>query len=616
MIALLRKEIQEHGLVLSLLVLIAAVVSWFAIDAAHHDGEPTLLRFRYFVIVVLGSAAYYVPHRLVGREYGSRTQLFLEGLPVSRALVVTAKLGLGSAFVFALLVATLATFVAADATALPAPALVTNVLIRAALFVFTLFSACFMVGFLGRYRIPLVVMSFALLITIENQTELELSRFGPFRLVDATFASEAGALPLDAVAWAAGLIVLFLATAYGLALTREGNLAAALAERMSQKEKVFVVLLIVSTVFVAYVVDERRQKVPFDLADAVVARGGPAFVKVVRHPAFGDPQALADDIHGALSRLSRELELDRLPRVFVAGRVDLDPDRFERGQLEKSEGVVVRIKPDALPGQRARFVAWLVREVLSERSHGRVGHEPARWILDGFAERFGGAGRSGALRLRALYGTEGRVVDRALLDRWLTFEEAVGVDVAAGVAWFGLETIERHKGEAQLFSFLQSALATDVPRDLRALFVGPTLEDHLRTIGWSEAELFAAWNADLVAARRAHAADLERIPRLSADMRVEPLSDLTRRLSFALRPAAPEPDAPRARLRYASIQPHTTLVLERLVRVEDHGWARAHEGVSLGGTWARGARVRWTFEVEVPALEGHVISGWRREAIP
>ena len=47
------------------------------------------------------------------------------------------------------------------------------------------------------------------------------------------------------------------------------------------------------------------------------------------------------------------------------------------------------------------------------------------------------------------------------LDRWLTFRERVGEDIAAGVAWSLLRVLAREQGEAGCQRLLRSAL-TDI----------------------------------------------------------------------------------------------------------------------------------------------------------
>jgi len=96
-LALVRKELGEHGWVLTIALAFDAL-ALTAVSAAAADVGRMAAVVR-FAAVAGPLNALVVANRLFAREYGGRTQLFLEVLPISRARVFATKWLLGCGFI-------------------------------------------------------------------------------------------------------------------------------------------------------------------------------------------------------------------------------------------------------------------------------------------------------------------------------------------------------------------------------------------------------------------------------------------------------------------------------------------------------------------------------------
>jgi hypothetical protein len=315
------------------------------------------------------------------------------------------------------------------------------------------------------------------------------------------------------------------------------------------------------------------------------------------------------------------LGLKRLPTVFITSRRDLDANRFERGELERGEGVHVQANFSAKDWRDDPFLAWLVREVLIAATDSRVKLESKRWVLDGFALFWSSSQRAQtppeadkALVLRALYGVENGFVVQDL-QRWLSFNERVGDDIAAGVAWSGLRSLARHQGEEQCRRFIQAVLAADDPKDLRVLLRPATLDQLLRQrAGEGLQDFFEQWQKELAAMRPGLADDLAQLPRLRGQVDFLPLSPESRKVRFRadIKPL-PAPNA-RYSFLYRRLPGFDDEISPKSIERVQDSYAQRPED-ELPGAFSRGARLYSTFALEVPALGCTVISGWRRDEL-
>ena len=241
-VALIVKELREHWLPLLLIAGIMAVGFLLILAGVMLDDSGSRLEaVRRFLIALLPLGVLVLCNRLVVREYQSKTQLFLESLPVSRGRMIAVKYLLGLALVFLAvsLVFALAILVSLRSETLTGR-FVGIVSARVYTFSWCLYSFFFLMGLMGRYRVAIYVFGILGLFALDALTQVELARFGPFVLVDDQFAFERVVFPRQAllVSLASGSVLVLLTLV--LSLIREGTVATLLAEKMSHREKITV----------------------------------------------------------------------------------------------------------------------------------------------------------------------------------------------------------------------------------------------------------------------------------------------------------------------------------------------------------------------------------------
>jgi hypothetical protein len=624
--ALLRKELHQHWWAFLIIGAVSALgyLMILGTTAIQRQAGTPFAGLRMFVILIGTTTALVICQRLVAVEYQARTQLFLEALPMSRWRMVTIKYCLGLAVIaFIVTLAFGLSCLLAWHHQLISLRFAAILAARAFSFVWLTYSFFFLMGLMGRYRLAIYLGMFLGVFILEQATALNLGRFGPFALLDKTFAYEGEVVPWKDLymTWMLGLACSLLAL--GLSLTREGSVSTLLAEKMSHREKIFIAALLLGMVWAGSVLGEKGKKIPFDLDDAVAEQCDGVLVKVASPAGEDDPNArrLALRVATELAATREYLGLERLPAVFITSRRDLDANRFERGELERSEGIHVQANFNAKDWRDDPFLTWLLREVLIVATDSRVELESKRWVLDGFA-LFWSSRRhfqdpiedDKALALRALYGIENGFT-LPELHRWLTFNERVGDDIAAGVAWSGLKSLARRQGEERCRRFIQSVLAARDPKDIRVVFKTKPLDGLLRQhAGEGLQDFFERWQSDLAAVRPALAKDLAKLPRLHGQVDSLPLSANSRKVQFRVNiEPLPAADASYSFL-YHRLPAFDEEVSPKSIERVQNSYAHRPED-ELPGTYSRGTRLYSTFSLDVPALGCAVISGWRREEL-
>jgi hypothetical protein len=624
---LLSKELRQHGLVLALIA-VATMLGYAMIlgtSFARGQSGSAFEGLRLFIILIGIVTSLVLCHRLVVVEYQAKTQLFLEALPLERWRMVAVKYGLGLA-IMVLLVASafgIACLIAWRRETLGVRYL-GIIASRAFSVVWLVYTLAFLMGLLGRYRLALYIASFILVIILDEQTDLRFNQFGPFALLDGRFPYEGEVFPWKALrdTWALSSVLLVLV--FGLSLTREGSVAALLAEKMSHREKVFIAALLVGLTSAAAMLAEKTKKAPFDLYGAVAEQRPGVMVKIASgsNAANASSRRLAAHVASELAAAREYLGLSRLPPVFITRRRDLDANRFERGELERNEGVHVQADFGAKDWSDDRFVAWLLREVLSAASNDRVKLESKAWVLDGFALYWtqrdhadAPLSRDRTLALRALYGADAAfsTVD---LNRWLSFRERVGEDIAAAVAWSGVKTLARKQGAERCRQFFRAGLNAPTAKDVRASLHERAwpLDRLLREqAGVALDAFFSQWQQELAGARRELSEELAQLPRIRGEVSFIPLSTESRKVRYRISIEARSAPPARYSFLYHQLPALDEEVLPTSIQREQNRVAQP-EG-ELPEAYSRGGRLYSTFEVEVPALGCAVISGWTRQEI-
>lgn len=624
--ALIAKELRQHWLALAGVGLLS-LAAFSALAAANKvqglSGSP-LEALRWYLMGIVPLAGMVVGHRLVNTEYGARTQLFLEALPLPRWKMPTVKYGLGLAALLGI------TAVVFGATLLlqwkQQRFLDLNLVrlagIRALSFAAFIFSVCFLYGFLGRYRVALLIAVFLGFSLLAESSNIQWSKFGPFALIDTTFAYEAETMPWRALRDTWLLTAALTALAFGLALVREGSVASLMAEKMSHREKVFVAAVLISLAWTGALISEKTRRTPFDLQQAVVVTNGPVTVKLSSSAESEVTRPLMQRVASELSQMCEYLGREAAPPVFITQRGDLDPDRYERGELEQSDGVFVQANVLSTNWNTTHFVTWLVREGLIVGTNGRAELESRRWILDGFPLFWSAREVEGqwltnhpVLALRAVYGTADGL--RPDFRSWLRFKERVGDDIAAAVAWSVLEVIEQQAGPNSCRAFLQAALGQAPPKDARVLFNDQRksgMELLQQCTGLAEGEVLARWEEQLTLVTEAMAPALKTLPRIRGEARFEALSPSSRKVTYRARIEPAPTKGTRYSFLHYELPPMDEEVDDRDVVREQQAYPDT-EANELEGTFSVGSRVYYTFALRVPELECQVISGWRREEV-
>lgn len=625
---LLRKELRQHWPALLLLALLTmggyGLIIISSLMRAERGSAFETLRF--FVLVNMTLAGLVLCHRLVVVEYAARTQLFLEALPVSRWRMVAVKYALGVIVVVGIVALALAiSFGLGWRHEVLTLRFVSILAVRAFSAAICTYHFFFMMGFLGRYRLVMYLAAGLVVVIVSEFSDFQLNHFGPLALLDGRFPYENQRFPSDALRATWGLSAVCLGLAFLLALTREGGVAALLAEKMSHREKVFIAALVVGLVFTLSVLHEKTRRPPFDLHDAVTEQRAGTTIKVAAGNANtqDDARALARHVAEELSGAREYLGLLELPPVFITRRSDLDPARFERGELEEASGVHVQANFSSPDFRRDEFTAWLLRETLIAQTDGRAKLEAKLWVLDGFALYSGTRdhvaaplAQDKALALRALYGV-GSEFAMGDLCRWHRFRERVGEEIAAGVAWSGLKTLARRTSPDRARQFIRSVLGATVPKDLRAALheAAAPIERLLQSeTGLTAEEFWSLWQEELATSRRELTVQLAQLPKLTGQMDFARLSPDSRQVHYRVQIDPPPPVGARYSLLYCELPVFDEEVSPQLLRREQNAYPTRAEG-ELPDSLSRGARFYWTIELDVPALGCAVVSGWKREEI-
>jgi hypothetical protein len=621
--ALILKELRQHWLAFLLIGLLSGfgllvLTAGVAIQGLSGSMFEALLLFlRSFFLV----ATLVLCNRLVVCEYQSKTQLFLQGLPISRLHMVTVKYLFGL-----LLIMTMVTiaFLSLLLVSAPQEELTTRFVqllaARTYAFAWCAYSCFFMMGLLGRYRVAIYLFAIMGCMAVDTLTKLELSRFGPFALLDNQFGYERFDWPTESLMVTVGITIGLVTVTGILALVREGSVASLLAEKMSHREKVFLAVLLLGFVFAVSIFDERAKKQPFDLPNSIVAEVGDVTVKVSVGASSDTDRGLrlAEMVAGEVAALQEYLRVDEFPPIFIVQRRDLDAERYERAVLDGAEGLLVRANFLSDDWQDGRFLSWILRELIISASDGRVKLEPNMWVLDGFALYWNCQDAESkrmdyaTLDLRAAYGKErGFAVNDA--KNWLTYRERVGEEIAAAVAWSGLISLKQSQGEPACRSFLQAMLDCNVPGDVRGVWhewQNPLPQVMEREAGLPLADFMATWSEGLETRRRERAEDLTRIPKLEGTIRFEAMSASTRIVSFEF--SCDPPPEKRFTLIHIKLPPFDDELPTRQLHREEFQYASQRNG-ELPGSYARGTRFGSTFAVWDEQLGCEIISGWTRQ---
>ncbi len=608
-LALARKELWQHGLVvLALYLLLAGVAALLLFGVAVAQRTISVLESHAtFVRFFVPLAALALSQRLVVDEYSQGTQRLLEALPIRRWEVVVTKLALG---VIVISMAAMASLALSSAVAAIREPLTLRwlalVAFKTELFTVATFAVVFAIAMTGRLPMPIYLALLFVMLFVGQATDAELSRFGPIALVGDRLVLERHALPLGDVAVTTAIAFLGLAIALGLALAREGQVAAALARRMTAREKSAVGLVLVLAMVGSEFADARKPKEPFTFTEDEVLRRDDPRVEILyleeRHRQAAE--ALADVVARDLLTVKRTLGIASLPAVHVALQETLDPRVPEPVEREDREGILVHSSFDAPGFDREALRAAVLAEVFEEVTDGRAAFEPMAWVRTGFARAFverDGA-RSRAVSARAAWVSTRRRPSFAMLARWQRTEERFGPAAAEALACTAGRAVESRAGRPRTERFARSLLAREPPWGMAAVIEArrDPIEARLaRETRLTTDALVEAWRAEIARSREG-----ARLPRARGSIAIERAEGDLRSIRWRVEDP---PVNGTCALVHASLGPFDRPLAPADLFREERACAELdREGERLVGRYGIGERVFAAIEIDGDALDAPV----------
>ena len=476
---LIEKELRQHAKALSLLFLL--LLSGLAFIARNRflnalSGTP-FAALRNVLWTFLPLACLVLSHTLVVTEYRHKTQLFLEGLPLPRWRMLALKYGLGMAL---LLAAVGAAFTVTWKRTTGVDVVTTRFLLLLALrstcFTWFLWSLAFAHGFMGRYRLLFGVVTICFIAAPIVIGNVELAQYGPFALTGDSFAYERHLLPLTELSVTAGYALFWTCVGFFLGLARDATIASALSSRMSPREKIVITFAVFAAVVsLATYADHSEAATPIHVPGGIdITRGAVTITTTAaEEPSESELSALnriATRIAEELASVADFLRTDQMPPIFLVHRRDLSPGHIENAELKPTQGLMLRANVTAEGLSEDTLLRWIVREALVAKSLGRLKLEHGAWVLDAFTSWW--PHRHHALRQdpkRLESAVRAMPPDFSVrdLNRWLSFRQTKGDEIASTLAATGLQVLVEQKGEEACRRFLHSVLAVSITKDAR-----------------------------------------------------------------------------------------------------------------------------------------------------
>lgn len=482
-LGLVEKELRQHKAMLFLIVAVLATefVILQGVDVLVEIGgsvfsQLSLILFWQFPLtcLVLGNV-------LIASEFRQKTQVFLDGLPMPRWVMLAVKYVFG---LVVILVTASSLLIIAFCTASVSDVMTGRFALL--LWMKTLgwswccWAVLFSHAFLGKYRLPFGIAVVCLLVWAEQGAGLLISRLGPFELISERYSFERNEIPTQAVLVTSVMIIAFTGCGFALGLVRDATLATMLSERMSAREKMASIgLSIVAILFVSTAASRAEKTEPLQLpgsTDVVLRSARISVAAAVKDPTLEERSLMqrhADQAAEFLATVADYLNCKRLPQVFIVHRRDFEELEFENGVLDSRQGVLLRLNLSKTPPESTELQSRLLKQVLGAHQHYRLGSDTRGWVLEGFATwwplRERAATTSELIRLwsHADEVQEVTITDTDLRS-WLKFsaeldnETLVSTLAAAGVLEIGKVNSDGQR------RFLSAVLGYEAPHDFRA----------------------------------------------------------------------------------------------------------------------------------------------------
>ncbi|MFC5547748.1 ABC transporter permease [Massilia aerilata] len=607
MMALARKEWREHWRFVLLLHLIGGAIFALLWIAAQSAVSP-LQAWRSQVVMFGTLAAVVLPNRLVMREYGLGTQLFLETLPIGRGRVLLTKwlAGWGALMLFFVPAFCIALYVVRDQVYLRA-GLVGLVALRSIVYLLFVYAGAFAIALTLRFRFVVWGLLLLLVATLSERVQQPMAEWPPFLVAGDAMALLGAPPPWRELAITAGLALGLMGVSIMLAVSARGALAVVLARRMSSRARTLMAFAFGLVAGLSTLLEKREPPPPFRLEQAVSSRGDPVVHVGWRGDVGGMPAAqLAAQMSSDLAAVRTWLGLRQLAPVSLVPDAWREAHEISFGKARPNQLVVrAALGAPELALQQLRETVRIA-EIL-DQSPAYVWREDRTWLLRGFsawweAERT--EGYAALLRRRADFASRllraHGMDDETALREADTTDEVLGECLGSAYAWRAVQILHERLGPARYRSLMRAALGQPTSDDARSLVRVAATADLLAREGLPLPQLALAMRQDQ---GQNQGPAQPSVLRVEATRLAGAMSELRYRITGAT-PAG-------LTVRYKALSPGDAYVDPKTAY-----WAGAAASGVLPATFAAGTRVFVMAEAFDSALGCRYRLGAVREALP
>lgn len=595
--ALFRKELSQHKWpLLGAAALVAALAGqqWAQVESSSKSTSFVAV-VRRTVLLSAPALALLLGHLLVVREYQTKTQLFLEALPMKRWQGVLARYGFGLAALLLLLLSTAGVLLLLANEAEPRFAAVLSA--RTAGYAFVLWSAAFLLGTLGRLR-WLVYGSLPVTFVVTTQSGFEWWHFGPFQLVDAlAFGEDRATFPVEALLHSLAVGTGLTAAGLLLSLLHEGSMAEVMARRASTKEKLgFWLVLAAQGPAIAFA-NRAQYREPFAFVGGAVATSAEHDAQVMYGLDAVEPRGrlLLSQLEGLASRLKAEFGVQP-PALRVSHNASLEGAEIRSVSGGLGAGALLEANLGHSGLASDELLGDLAHGAFMVLSEGRAAFEPNHWFLDGFSRYWGPGpepvGRDEHWLRVATAAQRAPITSREIL-AWERTLERLGDEAATSLGFALVEVLEARHGRALTVGLARTLLAQPTVRNGFDWLTqrGRTLPQLLEARSGESWEAFvAAFSVQLEREARRLSPQLPGLAHASAQLASQP-SELGRDLVYSLKGPAPETTR-ECWLRHTGLGPYDVLVSNADLTPDAFEWPAGEEHVEgrLQGRYQPGQR--------------------------
>jgi len=604
--ALLLKELHHHGFAfVGTAVLLAALQATALTFTLTSEVDTLLSASTGFSYYAMPFAIAYVVRRLVVIEHEDHTHDFLAALPATALARVSVKFAVSLVFTWSATLLSLG-FVAALVVRQEIIGLgwLMQVTWQVCAYTFAWLGLSFGAAHLGRYRFSFWLCLMPLVFTLDLLWP-DVWSWGLWHAVLAESVDVTRYLPpVDRLAVSMAWGTVGTAVGFALGTFRSGSVADAWYRPMTSREKAMLIVGVVG-VWMA-----------LDIVDSVVVPGDPSYSGVeavdvesvvVRVAANRDSDLwkTGEDLAESLAGFGETLGLQGWPTVVLVSNPQRPQDAVTLRSNAHDE-LVLEVDADA---RRAVILRDCFEAAIGERTHWFPWWRSGRlWIATGAPLWWLGPDpeRPESFALRAGYAVSMGITAEDLADGH-ALRYRFGPDVAAGIGWAGLQTVEDLAGRDAAEALVARALE-DRPSDTLLGSIRADLRSGdrmLRKATGLEPEAFRrAWYDTLRRHHEAHRETLEALmPGWGTLQRTEGLeSDVVLAWTW------PGPLPSEAQVEWIQLDPLQQLPV--LGQPYEDREIFSHEGRIPTRVDPR-ARVATSFRVEVDALDGILYSGFQ-----